>query len=87
MIDTPKLSHIYSNIPFLHLTLQNIASSNVGMHTVLNMNQNTNILLLQEIWWDRIGLARSDDDPNGAAVLRTVANQAWDFYLPDAPGA
>ncbi|KAI0308980.1 hypothetical protein OF83DRAFT_1273469, partial [Amylostereum chailletii] len=61
----------------------NVARSNVRMHAVLNSLTDFDILLLQEPWYGRIGVARSSTDRNGTDILGTVSNPAWEAFFPD----
>jgi hypothetical protein len=57
------------------------------MHTLLNSNKSDDILFIQEPWFNRIGVARSDDCREGRDVLGGAANPSWllayPFFQPD----
>ncbi|KAF8632119.1 hypothetical protein AX17_004922 [Amanita inopinata Kibby_2008] len=55
------------------------------MHMLLNTLDNIDIILIQEPWFDKIGIARSLTDPQGEKALGTVSNPAWDIFLPLSP--
>ncbi|KAL1738445.1 Endonuclease/exonuclease/phosphatase [Schizophyllum fasciatum] len=63
----------------------NVARSNVRMHALLNTLTSFDIVLFQEPWFNRIGSQRSDTSPVGTPVFGTVANAAWDSFVPLAP--
>ena len=75
MMDTPRP---------LRVVQLNVARSNTRMHALLNSFTDIDIVMLQEPWFDRIGVERSSDNPNGTTVRGTVANPAWDCFLPTA---
>jgi hypothetical protein len=52
------------------------------MHTILNSNKTDNILFIQEPWFNRIGVARSDDQREGRDVLGGAANPSWLLAYP-----
>ncbi|KAF8623926.1 hypothetical protein AX17_007254 [Amanita inopinata Kibby_2008] len=55
------------------------------MHMLLNTLDDIDIILIQEPWIDKIGIARSLTDPQGEKALGTVSNPAWDIFLPISP--
>jgi Endonuclease-reverse transcriptase len=55
---------------------------NVASHTLLNTNPNVDIILVQELWFDKIGTTHSDVDPNGVDILSGAANPKWDCIYP-----
>jgi hypothetical protein len=44
------------------------------MHALLNLNKSDDILFIQEPWFNRIRVARSDDQREGCDVLGGAAN-------------
>lgn len=68
----------------LNVLQLNVARSNVRMHAILNTLTDFDILLLQEPWYGRIGVARSSTDAQGLDIKGTVANPAWDLFIPES---
>ncbi|KAG2739736.1 hypothetical protein P692DRAFT_20365060, partial [Suillus brevipes Sb2] len=54
------------------------------MHAILNTLSDFDILLLQEPWYGCIGVARSSTDAQGLDIKGTVANPAWDLFIPES---
>jgi hypothetical protein len=52
------------------------------MHALLNSNQTDDILFIQEPWFNRIGVARSDEHREGRDVLGGAANPSWLLAYP-----
>jgi hypothetical protein len=70
------------NMVVVKLLFVNMRRRNAVSHTLFNTNPNANIILIQELWFDKIGSFCSDIDPNGADILGGVANPKWDcLYL------
>jgi hypothetical protein len=55
----------------LNVLQLNVARSNVRMHAILNTLIDFDILLLQEPWYGRIGVARSSTDAQGLDIKGT----------------
>lgn len=72
------------NLRPLKILQLNVARSNLRMHAVLNTLTDFDILLLQEPWFGRIGVSRSSSDPQGLDVKGTIANPAWEPFIPEA---
>src|ERR1700709_689489 len=72
------------NLRPLNIFQLNVACSNVRMHTILNTLTDVDIIFFQEPWYGRIGVARSSTDQHGTDIKGTVANPAWDLYIPNA---
>ena len=51
-------------------------------HALLNSDSITNILLIQEPWFDRIGTARKDNARQGVDVQGSVASPEWELIYP-----
>jgi Endonuclease-reverse transcriptase len=66
----------------VHLLFVNMRRHNAPTHTLLNMNSDADVILVQEPWFDRIGMARSDVNPDRVDVLGGVANPKWDCIYP-----
>ena len=64
------------------LLFVNMQCHNVATHTLLNTNKDANIILIQEPWFDKIGINHSDLDPNGEETFGGVANPGWDLLYP-----
>jgi Endonuclease-reverse transcriptase len=54
----------------------------VATHSLLNTNSDTDIILIQEPWYGKIGTACSNTNPEGVEVLGGVANPMWDCLYP-----
>ena len=52
------------------------------MHTLLNSNQEDNILFIQEPWFGNIGMARDDTLREGREVFGGVGNPKWNTFYP-----
>jgi len=68
----------------LNVLQLNVARSNVRMHAILNTLTDFDVLLLQEPWYGRIGVARSSTDVQGQDIKGTVANPAWELFIPES---
>ena len=55
---------------------------NAVSHALLNADTNTNIILIQEPWYGKIGTAREDNTRDGVDVLGGVASSAWETLYP-----
>jgi endonuclease/exonuclease/phosphatase family metal-dependent hydrolase len=55
---------------------------NAAMHALLNSNKTDDILFIQEPWFNRIGIARSDAHREGVDVLGGAANPSWNLSYP-----
>jgi Endonuclease-reverse transcriptase len=60
----------------------NACCSNTRLHAILNSNKHTDLILVQEPWFDRIDTVRSDFEPGGTDTLGMVANPLWDILYP-----
>jgi hypothetical protein len=70
------------NLCHLRVLQLNVAQANWCMSAVLNSLTDYDIILFQEPWFSRIGVARSSTDPNGTEILGTVSNHAWESFVP-----
>ena len=59
----------------------NVRRRSVVQHGLLQQSS-YDILLIQEPWFGRINVTRTDADPDGVEVRGTTANNMWDCYLP-----
>jgi hypothetical protein len=66
----------------VNLLFVNMRRRNAASHTLLNTNKTADIILVQEPWYDKIGTARSDVDPDGVDILGGAANPKWDCIYP-----
>jgi len=55
---------------------------NAVSHALLNSINSTDLILIQEPWFNQIGTARDNNTREGVDVLGGVASPAWDIiYL------
>ena len=59
----------------------NVRWRSVVQHGLLQSSL-CDILLIQEPWFGRINVSRTDDDPDGVEVRGTTANNMWECFLP-----
>ena len=55
---------------------------NTVTHALLNSTNDTDLILIQEPWFNQIGTARKDDAREGVDVLGGVAAPTWDILYP-----
>jgi hypothetical protein len=55
---------------------------NAATHALLNSDKETNLLLIQEPWFNKIGTARQDNARLGVDVLGGVASPEWELIYP-----
>jgi hypothetical protein len=67
------------------LLFVNMCHHNAAMHTLLNTNTDADIILVQEPWFDRIGMTCLDTNPDGVDTLGGVSNPKWDCIQPKTP--
>jgi endonuclease/exonuclease/phosphatase family metal-dependent hydrolase len=67
-----------------HLIIKsvNVHRSNDRIHALLNRDDNTDILLIQEPWFGNIATLRSDTDPRGSFIRGAPHNNKWDVHIP-----
>jgi hypothetical protein len=68
---------VYINILFVNMCHHNAAS-----HSLLNTNTTADVIMVQEPWYNRIGMTHSDSDPEGVDILGGVSNPKWDCIYP-----
>jgi hypothetical protein len=66
----------------VNILFVNMHCCNMATHTLLNTNNKADIIMVQELWYDRIGILCSDTDPEGVDLLGGVANPKWDCIYP-----
>ena len=71
------LSLMVHNQPIIIASV-NMQKQNAVTHALLNSDCNTNIFLIQELWYDRIGTACKDTAWQGIDVLGSVASTSWE---------
>ena len=68
--------------PHIEIVSVNMCRCNTITHALLNSATNTNILLIQEPWYKKIGTNRSDSAKEGTDTLGGVGSPAWEvLYL------
>jgi hypothetical protein len=60
----------------------NMRHWNTSMHALLNSNKMDNILFIQEPWFNRIGVARSNTHREGVDMLGGASNPSWTLSYP-----
>ena len=60
----------------------NMRKRNAATHALLNSDKETNLLLIQEPWFNKIGTARQDNARLGVDVLGGVASPEWELIYP-----
>jgi hypothetical protein len=75
----PRLKSLMRNF---NLASVNMRRRNATMHALLNTNSTDDILFIQEPWFNRIGVARSDAHREGVDVLGGAANPSWNISYP-----
>ena len=68
--------------PPIHIASVNMRKNNAVTHALLNSISNTNLILMQEPWFNQIGTARDDNAREGTDVLGGAAAPAWDIIYP-----
>jgi hypothetical protein len=66
----------------LSLAAVNMCKCNAITHALLNTTTNSHILLIQEPWFDTIGMARKDSERQGVDVRGGVAAPGWEIHYP-----
>lgn len=71
----------------LNVLQLNVARSNLRIHAILNDSafSHIDIFILQEPWFGRVGVTRSDTDPNGVNLGGAATSAAWELFLPGGP--
>ena len=60
----------------------NMQKCNPITHTLLNSAENTNIFLIQEPWFGKIGTTKTDNNRKGTDTFGGVATAGWEaLYL------
>jgi hypothetical protein len=68
--------------PTLNIASVNMRKCNAVTHALLNSTNNTQLLLIQEPWYDKIGTARKDSACQGIDTLGGVSSLAWEILYP-----
>jgi hypothetical protein len=66
----------------IHIVSMNMCKHNAATYALLNSITNTDLILLQGPWFNKIGTARQDDAREGIDVLGGAAAPAWDILYP-----
>jgi hypothetical protein len=59
----------------------NVHQSNERIYALLNLNNDTGILLIQEPWYDTITTLHSDTDPLETPSWGALINNKWDLHI------
>ena len=68
--------------PMMYIASVNMRKRNAVTHALLNSNNNANLILIQEPWFDKIGTARKDNARQGVDILGGVACPKWELTYP-----
>jgi hypothetical protein len=68
--------------PPILIVSANMRKRNAVTHALLNSDNKTHLMLIQEPWYDTIGTARKDSAWDGVDVLGGVASPAWEIHYP-----
>ncbi len=68
--------------PYIEIASVNMQKRNAVTHALLNSAGKTNIILLQEPWYNKIGTARKDLAHEGTDTLGGVASPGWEILYP-----
>ena len=80
---TPPATTLFPSLMIeIEIMSMNMARRNAAMHTLLNMDTQYSLILVQEPWFSRIGTARSDGNPDGESILGGVAPPGWEAFHP-----
>ena len=66
----------------IHIASVNMRKRNAVTHALLNSDNDTNLFLLQEPWFNKIGTARQDDARQGVDIQGGVAAPDWELIYP-----
>ena len=66
----------------IETALVNMWKSNLITHALLNSTENTNIFLIQEPCFGKIGTTKTDNDCKGTDTFGSIATAGWEaLYL------
>ena len=68
--------------PNIRIASVNMRKRNPVTHALLNSDKSTNIFLIQEPWFNKIGTARKDNAKNGVDIQGGVASPDWEIVYP-----
>ena len=68
--------------PTINIASLNMRKRNATTHALLNSDNNSHLILIQEPWYDTIGTARKDTARQGIDTLGGVASPAWEILYP-----
>jgi hypothetical protein len=68
--------------PPILIVSANMRKRNAVTHALLNSDNKTHLILIQEPWYNAIGTARTDNARQGTDVLGGVASPAWEIHYP-----
>jgi hypothetical protein len=66
----------------LQIRSVNAHRSNNGMHSLLQQDNDIDILLIQEPWFYTVATLHSDTDPKGTPQKGIPLNDKWVAHLP-----
>ena len=66
----------------LRIASVNMRKRNAVTHALLNSDKDTNLILIQEPWYNKIGTARQDNAKQGVDIQGGVASPKWELIYP-----
>src|SRR5712672_1508914 len=68
--------------PPIQIVSANMWKHNAATHALLNSITNTHLILVQEPWFNQIGITRNNNAREGEDVLGGAAAPGWDIIYP-----
>lgn len=68
--------------PNIRIASVNMRKRNPVTHALLNSDKDTNIFLIQEPWFNKIGTARKDNAKQGVDIQGGIASPDWELIYP-----
>ena len=66
----------------IRIASANMRKRNAVTHALLNSDKSTNLFLIQEPWFNKIGTARNDNAKQGMDIRGGVASPDWELIYP-----
>src|SRR6267154_1387152 len=68
--------------PPILIASANMHKRNAVTHALLNSNNKTHLMLIQEPWYNAIRMTRKDNVKHGADILGGIVSPAWEIHYP-----